>query len=99
MRDVHLPIHMIVLSVAPLNFIAIAPPARRLWEDTLSRVYPFAMRQSYVAPHWTTIVTSLSETHIVQVGGWQTVLIGVKVLIPRRFGHWTDVIASCMMVH
>ncbi len=88
MRDVHQPIRMIVLLVAPLSFIAIAPPAWRLWEDTLSSVYPFAMSQLYVAPHRTAIVTSLSKTLVVRVGGWQTVLIGVEVLIPQRFTIW-----------
>ena len=49
---------MIVLSVAMLSFIAIALPARRLCDDTLSTVYPLAMRQLYVVPHWTAIVKS-----------------------------------------
>ena len=43
-RDVQRPILMMVLSEAPLNFIAMAPPARRLCDETRSRVYPRAMR-------------------------------------------------------
>jgi hypothetical protein len=84
-RDVQRPICMIVLFVAPLSFIPIAPPARRLCEDTLSTVYPLAMRQSYVAPHQTTIVTSQSKIRVVRVGGWHTVLSGVEARMPRRF--------------
>jgi hypothetical protein len=76
---------MILLSVAPLSFIAIAPSARRLCEDTLSTVYPLAMRQSYVAPHQTAIVTSRSEIRVVRVGGWHTVLSGVEARMPQRF--------------
>jgi hypothetical protein len=60
-REVHRPNLMMVLSEAPLSFIAMAPPARKLWDDTRSRVYPRARRQSYVAPQRTAIVMSLSE--------------------------------------
>ena len=84
-RDVRLSIRMIVLSVAPLSFIVIAPPAWMLCEDTLSTVYPLAMRQSYVASYRPAIVTSQSQTHVVRMGGWHTVLIGVDAHIPRRF--------------
>ena len=84
-RDVHRPIRMIVLSVAPLSFIAIAPPARRLCDETLSTVYPFSMRQSYVAPHRTASVTSRSEILVIRVGGWHTVLSGVDARMPCRF--------------
>jgi len=64
-RDVHRPIRMIVLSVAPLSFIAIAPPAQRLCDETLSTVYHFSMRQLYVAPHRTASVTSRSEIRVI----------------------------------
>jgi hypothetical protein len=85
MRDVQQLICMIVLSVAPLSFIAIGLPAQRLCKDTLSTVYPLAMRQSYVAPHRTAIVTSQSKIRVVQVGRWHTVLSGVEACMPRRF--------------
>ncbi len=84
-RDVQRQIRMIVLSVAPLSFIAIALPAWRLCKDTLSTVYPLAMRQSYVASHQTAIVTSRSEIRVVRVGRWHTVLSGVEARMPRRF--------------
>ena len=84
-RDIHYPIHMMVLSVALLSFITIAPPARRLCNDTLSTVYPLATRLSYVAPHRTAIVTSRSEIRVVPVGGWYTALSGVEARMPRRF--------------
>jgi len=84
-RDIHHPIHMMVLSVASLSFITIAPPARRLCNDTLSTVYPLATRLSYVAPHRTAIVISRSEIRVVPVGGWYTVLSGVEAHMPRRF--------------
>ena len=37
-NDDHLPTRIIVLSDAPLRFIAIAHPARRLWDETWLRV-------------------------------------------------------------
>ena len=37
-RDDHQPTHIIVLSEAPLSFMAIAPPALRLWDETRSMV-------------------------------------------------------------
>ena len=76
-REVHRPILMMVLSEAPLNFIAMAPPARRLWDDTRSRVYPRARRQSAVAPHRTAIVMSLSDMVELVLGLMITVLRGV----------------------
>ena len=87
-RDVHRPIRMIVLSVAPLSFIAIAPLSRRLCNETLSTVYPIPIRQSYVASYWTASVTSRSEIRVIRVGGWHTVLSGVDARMPRRFAIW-----------
>jgi hypothetical protein len=37
-NDDHCPTHIIVESDAPLSFMAIAPPALRLWDDMRSRV-------------------------------------------------------------
>jgi len=76
---------MIVLSVAPLNFIAIAPPAHRLCDDTRCSVYPFANRQSKVAPQRTAIVMSLSEIFEFQAPKWHTVLNGVVGDMSCRF--------------
>ncbi len=84
-REVHCPILMMVLSEAPLSFIAMAPPARKLWDDTWSRVYPRARRQSYVAPQQTAIVMSLSEMVDWVVGLTITVLRGVVGACPLRF--------------
>ena len=83
-RDVQRPILMMVLSEAPLNFIAMAPPARRLCDETRSRVYPRAMRQSAVAPHRTAIVMSLSDMVEVVRGLVITVLRGVVSGLRRR---------------
>ena len=83
-REVHRPIRMMVLSDAPLSFIAMAPPARKLWDDTLSRVYPRVRRQSYVAPQRTAIVMSLSEMVSFEIGVMTTVLRGVVGLRPLR---------------
>jgi hypothetical protein len=83
-REVHCPILMMVLSEAPLNFIAMAPLARRLWDDTWSRVYPRARRQSAVAPHRTAIVMSLSNMVELVLGLMITVLRGVANSWPRR---------------
>ena len=51
-----------VLSDAPLSFIAMAPQALRLCDEIRSRVYPCVRRQSHVAPHRTTMPMSRSET-------------------------------------
>jgi hypothetical protein len=83
-REVHRPIRMMVLSDALLSFIAMAPPARKLWDDTRSRVYPRVRRQSYVAPQRTAIVMSLSEMVRVVMGLVITVLRGVVGLRPLR---------------
>ncbi len=53
---------MMVLSDAPLSFIAMAPPALRLCDEIWFRVYPHVRRQSHVAPHRTVIPMSWSET-------------------------------------
>ena len=99
-KDVHRPIRMIVLSVAPLSFIAIAPPARRLCDDTLSTVYPVAMRQSYVAPHRTAAITSQLEIRVVRVGGRHTVLNGVEARMPAcQSCNRTNLALKCIMVH
>jgi hypothetical protein len=58
----HRPTCMMVLSDAPLSFIAIAPPTLRLCNKIEFRVYPCVRRQSHVAPHHTAIPMSWSET-------------------------------------
>jgi hypothetical protein len=60
--DDHHPTCMMVLSDAPLSFIAIAPPALRLCNEIWFRVYPCVRRQSHVAPHCTAVPMSWSET-------------------------------------
>jgi hypothetical protein len=60
--DDHRPTRMMVLSDAPLSFIAMAPPALRLCDKIWFRVYPFVRRQSQVAPHCTVMPMSRSET-------------------------------------
>jgi hypothetical protein len=75
---------MMVLSEAPLNFIAMAPPAHRLCDDMRSRVYPRARRQSAVAPHRTATVMFLSDMVEVVPGLRNTVLRGVARGRSRR---------------
>jgi hypothetical protein len=58
----HRSTRMMVLSNAPLSFIAIAPPALRLCDEIRFRVYPCVRRQSHIAPHCTAILMSWSET-------------------------------------
>ncbi len=53
---------MMVLSDAPLSFIAMAPPALRLCDKIRFRVYPRVRRQSQVASHHTAMPMSRSET-------------------------------------
>jgi hypothetical protein len=60
--DDHRPTCMMVLSNAPLKFIAIAPPTLRLCNKIQFRVFPCVRRQSHVAPHRTAIPLSRSET-------------------------------------
>lgn len=39
-----------------------APPARRLWEETREGEYPFSYRPSWNAAHFTAVLMSLSDT-------------------------------------
>jgi hypothetical protein len=65
----HQPISMMVLSVEPLSFIAIARLARRLWDDTRSRVYPLSKRQLNIAARRTAAVIHRSNTLVAQAEG------------------------------
>jgi hypothetical protein len=60
--DNYCPTCMMVLSKAPSSFIAMAPTARKLWEEMRSKVYPCVRRQSNVAPHCTNVPMSRSKT-------------------------------------
>jgi hypothetical protein len=74
--EVHRPTLMIVSVDAPASFNAMAPPERRLWDDTLLSVYPRSSNPSLVAPQRTAIVMSRSDTRVGCLSRWKTVLIG-----------------------
>jgi hypothetical protein len=102
-RDVHRPTLMMVSEDSPASFNAMAPPARRLWEDTRCVEYPRSSSPSHVAPHRTAVVISLSETRVGCFARWTTVLIGqvgglCLMLCSRRAnaatGHRVPPIAS-----
>ena len=76
MRDVHRPTFIIVSDDSPANFRAMAPPDRRLCEDTRLLVYPLLKRSSTAAPHRTAIVMSLSDARVGCLFLWNTMLIG-----------------------
>ena len=61
MRKVSLfqrPIFLIVLWATPLRYMAIAPPARRLWEPTRDADRPFRARPRVVTARRTAVVMS-----------------------------------------
>ena len=74
-RDVHRPTLMIVSDDSPASFSAMAPPARKLCDDTRFVVYPRVRSPSTVAPHRTSVVMSLSETRVGCFVEWKTMLI------------------------
>jgi hypothetical protein len=79
-----------VLSDAPLSFIAMAPPALRLCDEIWFMVYPRVRRQSHVAPHRTAIPMSRSETwercpdSLYIVFSWQVTNFACWMLATRR---------------
>ncbi len=81
---------MMVLSDAPLSFIAMAPPALRLCDKIRFRVYPRVRRQSHVAPHRTVIPMSWSETwercsgSLYTAFSWQVTDFACWMLATRR---------------
>jgi hypothetical protein len=93
-----------VLSDAPLSFIAMAPPALRLCDKIWFRVYPRVRRQSHVAPHRTAIPMSRSETwehrpdSLYTAFSWQVTDFTCWMLATRRAmaatGHIGPPIAS-----
>ena len=75
-RDVHRPTLMMVSDGSPASFSAMAPPARKLCNDTRFVVYPLFSSPSTVAPQRTAAVISLSETQVGCFEGWKMMLIG-----------------------
>lgn len=82
-RDDHRPTRIIVLSEAPLSFMAIAPPARRLWDDTRSMVYPRASSWSDAAPHLTASPISRSVTREMRPP-----VVYTRLIFPRAGPAW-----------
>lgn len=76
--ELHLPTRLIVISSAPASFMAIAPPARRLWEEIRDALYPLSYRPSCKAAHRTAVLISLSET---------TTTFPLQLIAVPKFAH------------